>query len=119
MMRRIKVFLALFAIMVPMLGAFAGPAMAIQCDPAGQGALECGPNDTLFLPAEGFGTFDTFGDGCIGVISGFDCIGVDTGFEDFVDSNGLDNALGFDNGNLNDNCDFIGFDENGDPLFAC
>jgi hypothetical protein len=49
---------------------------------------------------------------CIGVVSGGECIGVGPGFDDFVDFGG------FDDRDLND-CDFIGFNGNGDSRFSC
>jgi hypothetical protein len=52
--RRTKLVLAALAVAVASFMAFAGPAMAVQCDHLRRGVIECGKNDNLFFSENRF-----------------------------------------------------------------
>ena len=53
-MRRAKLVLAALSVTVAAFMAFAGPAMAVECDHVDPGVLECGKHDNLFVSADRF-----------------------------------------------------------------
>ena len=60
--RRTKLVLAALAVAVASFIAFAGPAMAVECDHVDPGVLECGKHDNVFLSEDRFGLDDGFRD---------------------------------------------------------
>jgi len=60
--RRTKLVLAALAVAVASFMAFAGPAMAVECDHVDPGVLECGKHDNVFLSEDRFGLGDGFRD---------------------------------------------------------
>ena len=118
-MRRLLMVSAVAALMAAMMVVISAPAMANDFN---FGHRNHDVNDFNFGRLNDVDDLDDFDNvldaACIGVVSGGRCIGVDRGFGDFVDFDGFANRDLFDNGNLN-NCDFIGFANNGDALFRC
>ncbi len=54
-MRRIKLVLAALAAAAASFMAFAGPAMAVECEHTNErGVIECGKNDNVFLSEDRF-----------------------------------------------------------------
>ncbi len=54
-MRRIKLVLAALAVAVASFMAFAGPAMAVECEHTNKrGVIECGKHDNVFLSEDRF-----------------------------------------------------------------
>ena len=53
-MRRAKLVLAALSVTVAAFMAFAGPAMAVECDHVARGVLECGKHDNVYLSQNRF-----------------------------------------------------------------